>query len=237
MTPYDYLAGPMRGLDQFGFPAFDAAASALRAAGRTVVSPAEHDRSLGFDETKNSLDGFDLKSAILWDLEQVANCDRIVLLPGWEQSSGVRVELALAEMLNKDVAFYATGALNSEARLRKHGEKFDGHAEVRVTSGTGGQKGRKLAELGAYDALPIMELAKVAGFGATKYSAYNYLKGYPYSWSYSALQRHLHAFWSGEDNDGESGLSHLAHAMWHCGALLSFRLRGLGTDDRYKQGG
>ena len=106
MTSFDYLAGPMRGIDQFNFPMFDSAARVLRFAGRTVVSPAEHDRAMGFDETKNSLDGFDVKKAILWDLEQVANCERIVLLPGWEKSSGVKVELALAEMLHKEVVIY-----------------------------------------------------------------------------------------------------------------------------------
>lgn len=99
-------------------------------------------------------------------------------------------------------------------------------------SETGGQKEVKLAQLGALDPSALMEVAKVAGFGATKYDRYNFLKGYPYSWSYDALQRHLHAFWAREDKDPESGLSHAAHACWHCLCLLAFQLRGIGTDDR-----
>lgn len=107
--------------------------------------------------------------------------------------------------------------------------------EIRVTSETGGMKGKKLAQIGSMDVMPLLELGKVAGFGAQKYAAYNYLKGYEWSLSYNACLRHLVAFWMGEDRDPESGLPHLAHAMWHCSAMLSFSIRGLGTDDRYVQ--
>lgn len=105
--------------------------------------------------------------------------------------------------------------------------------EVRVIDPkTGGEKGRKLAQLGALDPQAIMRVAEVAGFGAEKYARYNFAKGYDWSLSYDALQRHLHAFWGGEDVDRESLLPHLAHAAWHCLALLTFLQRGRGTDDR-----
>ena len=97
---------------------------------------------------------------------------------------------------------------------------------------TGGEKGRKLAQLGALDPAALYVLAEVAGSGANKYSAHNYLRGYAWSLSYDALQRHLLKFQMGEDLDAESGLPHLGHAAWHCLALLSFLVRGLGTDDR-----
>lgn len=106
--------------------------------------------------------------------------------------------------------------------------------EVRITSETGGEKGKKRAQLGAVDPQSLMALARVAGFGAEKYARYNMLNGYDWSLSYDALQRHLHAFWSGEDRDAESGELHLAHAAWHCLTLTSFLERNLGTDDRYK---
>jgi hypothetical protein len=108
--------------------------------------------------------------------------------------------------------------------------------EVRVTSDTGGQKGQKLARIGSLDPRALMEVAKVAGFGEQKYSRLNYLKGYDWSLSYDACQRHLHAHWSGEELDPESGLPHLAHAAWHCLAQLAFLIHGLGTDDRFKPG-
>lgn len=107
--------------------------------------------------------------------------------------------------------------------------------EVRVTSDTGGQKGSKDARIGSLDPLALMEVAKVAGFGEKKYARLNYMKGYEWSLSYDAMQRHLHAFWSGEDLDPESGLPHLAHAAWHCLALMAFMREHPNYDDRYKR--
>jgi hypothetical protein len=106
--------------------------------------------------------------------------------------------------------------------------------EVRVTDEkTGAQKGMKLPQLGALDPMAIMEVARVAGFGAQKYARYNYAKGFKWSLSYDAMQRHLHEFWNGQDRDDESSLYHLAHAGWHCLCLLTFVMRKRGTDDRF----
>lgn len=106
--------------------------------------------------------------------------------------------------------------------------------ETRVVSETGGEKGQKDAQLGALCPRALMVVAEVAGFGSKKYSRSNYLLGYDWSLSYDALQRHLHAFWGGEDLDPESHLPHLGHAAWHCLALLAFSIRNLGKDDRFK---
>lgn len=107
--------------------------------------------------------------------------------------------------------------------------------EIRITSETGGEKGQKLAQLGSLDPQALLTLAEVSGFGAQKYDRYNFLKGYDWSLSFDAAQRHLLQFWAGEDNDPESGLPHAAHAAWHCLAMLAFLQRELGTDDRFKQ--
>jgi hypothetical protein len=102
-----YLAGPMRGYEDFNFPAFDAAAKALRAGGWTVLSPAERDREHGFDETRNTLDGFDLEAAMTHDLGWIVNdADGIVLLPGWEESTGAKIERLVAETCGKQVWLY-----------------------------------------------------------------------------------------------------------------------------------
>lgn len=106
--------------------------------------------------------------------------------------------------------------------------------EVRVTDPvTGGAKGRKQCQLGAVDPDALGWVGRVAGYGGGKYARYNFAKGYQWSLSYDALQRHLMAFWNGEDLDPESRLPHLAHAAWHCLALMTFSLRHRGTDDRF----
>ena len=101
-----------------------------------------------------------------------------------------------------------------------------------MTAASGGQKGIKLE---AYALLPVRalrEIARVYGYGAGKYAPNNWRRGYPWSWSYSALQRHLNSFWGGEFLDPESGLPHLAHAGFHVLTLMTFSLLNLGEDDR-----
>ena len=114
----------------------------------------------------------------------------------------------------------------------EHSTATDGETRV-VDPVTGGAKGQKLCEMGAVDPMALAEVGKVAGYGSIKYARYNFAAGYKWSLSYDALQRHLMAFWGGEDKDPESGFYHLAHAGWHCLALLYFSMRGRGTDDRF----
>lgn len=106
--------------------------------------------------------------------------------------------------------------------------------EVRITSETGGQKGQKPEQLHHLDPLALMYLAEVAAWGGQKYDDYNYLKGFDWSLSYDAGQRHQMLHWSGQDTDEESGFYHVAHAAWHNLCQLAFMIRGIGTDDRPK---
>lgn len=106
--------------------------------------------------------------------------------------------------------------------------------EVRSVSRTGAEKGVKLEQ---YDLIPVEALAKVArhyGVGAAKYAAHNWRKGYEWSKSYAALQRHANAFWSGEDIDEETGSPHMAGVAFHALALLTFMDEQPDFDDRYK---
>ena len=105
--------------------------------------------------------------------------------------------------------------------------------ETRYTDpATGGQKGEKLAR---FDLLPpdiLWELAEHYGKGARKYADRNMEKGYPWSKSYTACQRHLNAFWNGEDIDAETGSLHLISAAWHCFTMAWFYRHKVGTDNR-----
>lgn len=70
---------------------------------------------------------------------------------------------------------------------------------------------------------PLVEIAQVLTFGAEKYAAHNWNKGIGFERLYSALQRHMAAWWAGEETDLESGLPHLAHAG--CCLLFIMELR------------
>jgi len=77
--------------------------------------------------------------------------------------------------------------------------------------------------------------AQVMGFGAKKYGRHNYKQGFEYSRLLDAALRHIHAFNDGEDNDPESGISHLAHARCCLSMLLECINIGTATDDRFKK--
>lgn len=84
--------------------------------------------------------------------------------------------------------------------------------------------------------LALEATAQVLQFGAKKYEPYNWAKGIKYSRVFSALCRHLWAWWRGEDADPETRLHHLAHAMCCLMFLLHYELVGKpryeGYDDR-----
>jgi hypothetical protein len=80
----------------------------------------------------------------------------------------------------------------------------------------------------------LEEVGKVMTFGAKKYAAHNWRGGFLYSRLISAGLRHFFSFIKGEDNDPETGLSHLAHAICCLLFLLTQVLKGTGTDDRYR---
>lgn len=96
MSKKVYLAGPMRGYDQLNYPAFDKGKALLEAKGWQVFSPADHDRELGFE---------DLRASFEWDLITILrDVDAIVMLPGWEHSTGVtRAELPVAQTIGLEV--------------------------------------------------------------------------------------------------------------------------------------
>lgn len=98
-----YLAGPMSGIAEFNFPAFDRAAQLLRARGWQVISPAEIDRSQGFNE--KGCTGFEPLTVeqkqrfARNDLGALLSVDAIVLLTGWSGSTGARNEATVAAWL------------------------------------------------------------------------------------------------------------------------------------------
>jgi hypothetical protein len=106
-------------------------------------------------------------------------------------------------------------------------------SEVRTTSSTGGEKGVKAER---HSLIPVEALATVAQLyakGAEKYEAHNWRRGYEWSKSYDALQRHANAFWNGEDLDPEMQLPHMASVVFHALTLITFMQEQPGFDDRF----
>ncbi len=108
-----YLAGPMTGIPHFNYPAFHAAAAALRADGHHVFNPAEHDIAMfgkdisnaeGCEKQAAAEHGFDRRAALKADLAWICdNAEGIALLQGWEKSSGATAEFALASALRLQI--------------------------------------------------------------------------------------------------------------------------------------
>lgn len=108
--------------------------------------------------------------------------------------------------------------------------------EVRVRNKTtGGEKGSKLARYDLIPAGPLRMLAEHYGRGATKYEDRNWERGYDWSLSFAAMQRHAWEFWAGEDIDSESGSPHLAAVAWHAFAMLEWMQTHPELDNRPKQ--
>lgn len=105
-----YLAGPMRGIPKFNFPAFTHAANRLRNKGFEVFSPAEKgaEADLKDDPTLQESLRF-RRSVFALDMDWIAkNADAVALLPGWEQSAGARAERALAEAIGLSIIILGT---------------------------------------------------------------------------------------------------------------------------------
>lgn len=100
------------------------------------------------------------------------------------------------------------------------------------TSGIKHDQNKVRMDLLPWDA--ITEIAKIFTFGAKKYADRNWEKGFTWSRVYAALIRHLTLWFQGQDNDPETGKSHLSHAGCCLLFLLTFKLRNIGIDDRPK---
>ena len=127
-----YLAGPMRGYENFNFPAFHAAAEKLRQAGWVVFNPAEMDIELdGMNEDGSGLTEVEAGSyeslrryahrdtQLLINKLKSENEDAIVLLPRWQESVGARAETGVAQWVQLQVIPYDSGTWQKAAPFQK----------------------------------------------------------------------------------------------------------------------
>lgn len=118
-----YIAGPMTWHPQFNYPAFIEAASVLRERGYDVVSPAELDNPEDRAAALASVDGNPATYAgsSTWgdflsrDVKLIADggIEGIAVLPGWQNSSGARLETFVGKAL-KGIPVYALDPYTNE---------------------------------------------------------------------------------------------------------------------------
>jgi hypothetical protein len=78
-----------------------------------------------------------------------------------------------------------------------------------------------------FDLIPeeqLEEMVRVMMSGLKKHKKNDWMAGYPWSYYYNALRRHISSFWKGEDFDKESGELHIAHAACCC-LILSYYIK------------
>lgn len=92
-----YLSGPMSGIPEYNFPAFTKACADLRAKGLTILSP--HEKPGEGDPHKP------YEQYLREDIELLAKCQALILLPGWPRSTGARMELEIALSLKLPIYF------------------------------------------------------------------------------------------------------------------------------------
>lgn len=93
-----YISGPMTGIHDLNYQAFQAAAERLRGQGVQVSSPHEI--------IPPGAGPWTWAQHMRVDLAALLTCDVIVMLPGWETSRGAQLEKAVAEALGLKVVDY-----------------------------------------------------------------------------------------------------------------------------------
>ena len=88
-----YVAGPMTGIADFNYPAFNTVADQLRAQGFEVEKPADH----------GIVEGAQWTDYMAYNLTRLGLCGVIALLPDWEKSQGAKLEVQIAERLGMTV--------------------------------------------------------------------------------------------------------------------------------------
>lgn len=249
-----YIAGPMRGRRLFGFPDFDHAESVAQFYGFLAVSPARLDRDSGFDPASlgddwdwNKLpDGFNIRETLARDVDALLKCDCIAMLPGWEKSSGARMELSAALAAGLEVldavyfkpmevmtemswlkpkegstAFVGDGSVVAvKSEEIKVGDKLVLDSGARRIFSSGANRDRAEGK-GAFNQLPfhgLLEVAQVYEAGGKKYTKDNWKLGMPISEYLNSAFRHIVKACQGWNDE-----PHIGMCAWNCLCAIETR--------------
>ena len=95
-----YISGPMRGVPDYNYPAFDNAARELRKCGYAVLNPAEN---------FGGVDNYVRETYMRLDYYHVLQAEHVWVLPNWSQSDGARAEVLVALDCGIPIFDYCTG--------------------------------------------------------------------------------------------------------------------------------
>lgn len=226
LVTYYYIAGPMRGIDAYNFPAFFEAEAAVLAAPDVPVTfnPAANDiwthdlRDITPLEAGrwllNNPQEFSLRDALGADTAWISKyADVVVVLPGWEGSKGALAEVALARALGIKVWRYTPAGQHSIS------EDFE---DITDAPPPGVDLGYEARLLDAEQALAIKSAVdtikqtggavEIAGVRITPCDEHGYTEGVPSGFCQTchiARESHLpgQSRWSCAYVDGDTGLN------------------------------
>lgn len=98
-----YLSGPMTGIENLNAEAFNEAEKKLKNEGHKVINPIQLATELDTEFYYESKLIPSYKDYLLNDIHHISFCDKLVLLPGWEQSKGAKAEKAIAEAIGIEI--------------------------------------------------------------------------------------------------------------------------------------
>ena len=105
-----YIAGPMTGYVDLNFPAFHRVAKLYRDRGCYVINPAEINGGPNEPALYNAMSPEDKYehwvNCMKKDISALLTCEMIVMLPGWTESTGAKLEHHVARSLNLTIAYH-----------------------------------------------------------------------------------------------------------------------------------
>lgn len=225
----------MTGKPQFNFPAFDSAEQSWRVAGWAVVSPANLTRRFWRNVFNEEFDvnnpdprivaGGDIYEEFLRvDIAEIAQCNAIALLPGWENSKGVAKELTVARLLKLE----EYDAVTMEPHVELADVFVSTHPHTTLPTDPAARKNLPLMR-GLLDYFPaaLAEVAHVSKVGNDQHNP-----GEEMHWARGKSMDHAdcavrHLMERGTlDSDG---LRHTAKAAWRMLAELQVELERAGA--------
>ena len=86
-----YISGPITGMPELNEPAFASASLAIAEKGHVPINP--------FDVCRDIPRGSDLMAYMRADIKAMMDADAVLMLSGWAESRGARIEHSIAVFL------------------------------------------------------------------------------------------------------------------------------------------